>query len=73
MTIRSLSSRLARIEAQRDNRRFQSGWDALCQEQGWPRIDVSAAQCIEDLLLGLQEDSLGRSRLQGLAPQATGP
>lgn len=62
MSIRSLSVRLARIEAQRDNRAYQSAWDAACQLHGWPRVDVGNARCIEDLLLELQEDSLSHSQ-----------
>ena len=60
MSIRTLSARLARIEAQRDNRTYQAAWDVACQEHGWPPIDVGAAKCIEDLLLALHEDSRGR-------------
>ena len=55
MSIRSLYARLARIEAQRDNRTYQAAWDAACQEHGWPQIDVRNARCIEDLLIALQE------------------
>lgn len=55
MTIRSLSVRLTRIEAQRDNRRFQAGWDTTCRQLGWTPIDVGDARCIEDLLLALHD------------------
>lgn len=55
MNIRSLSVRLARIEAQRDNRRFQAAWDAACQLHGWPRVDVGTARRIEDLLMALHD------------------
>lgn len=58
MSIRSLSSRLARIEAQRDNRTYQAAWDAACRQLGWTPIDVGDARCIEDLLLNLQEDDI---------------
>ena len=55
MNIRSLSVRLARIEAQRDNRRFQAGWDTTCRQLGWDPIDVGTARCIEDLLMALHD------------------
>ena len=55
MSIRTLSARLSRIEAQRDNRTYQAAWDAACQEHGWPRIDVGDARCIEDLLVALHD------------------
>ena len=61
MSIRSLSARLARIEAQRDNRAYQSAWDAACQEHGWPRVDVGDARCIEDLLLALRDPATTES------------
>ena len=61
MSIRSLSARLARIEAQWDNRRFQAAWDAACQEHGWPQIDVGDARCIEDLLLALHDPATTES------------
>ena len=54
MSIRSLSARLSRIEAQRDNRTYQAAWDVACRQLGWTPIDVGNARCIEDLLLALQ-------------------
>ena len=57
MSIRSLSVRLSRIEAQRDNSRYQAAWDAACQLHGWPRVDVGTARCIEDLLMALQQET----------------
>ena len=55
ITIRSLSVRLARIEAQRDNRSYQAAWDAACRQLGWTPIDVGDARCIEDLLMALHD------------------
>lgn len=49
MSIRTLSARLARIAAQRDNRAYQAAWDDACQLHGWPRVDVGTARRIEDL------------------------
>lgn len=57
MNIRSLSVRLARIEAQWDNRPFQAGRDAACRQLGWDPIDVGDARCIEDLLMALERET----------------
>ena len=62
MSIRSLSARLSRIEAQRNNRRFQAAWDAACRELGWTPIDVGTARCIEDLLMALQDPGTTESQ-----------
>ena len=67
-SIRTLSARLARIEAQRDNRRYQSAWDAASQQLGWPRVDVGDARCIEDLLLALHDPTTDSEAL----PAGTG-
>lgn len=61
MSIRSLSTRLARIEAQRDNRTYQAAWDAACQQLGWTPIDVGDARCIEDLLMALHDPATSES------------
>ena len=68
MSIRSLSVRLARIEAQRDNRTYQAAWDAACQEHGWLRIDVGDARCIEDLLQALHDPASTESKALPAGP-----
>lgn len=55
MNLRSLASRLARIEGSRDNRRYQAALDEFCDRAGWPRFSVGDASSIEDLLLALNE------------------
>lgn len=56
MNLKTLASRLARIEGQRNNRRYQAAWDEFCDRAGWPRSSVGDASCIEDLLQGLDAD-----------------
>lgn len=55
MNLRTLASRLARIEGQRNNQRYQAAWDEFCDRAGWPRSSVGDATCIEDVLLGIEE------------------
>ena len=65
MNLKTLASRLARIEGQRNNRRYQLVWDDFCDQVGWPRSSVGDASCIEDLLQGLDADDQSSSMTSG--------
>lgn len=49
VNLSTLSKRLDRLD-DGDAEEYQRQWDAFCDAQGQPRINVAGATCIEELL-----------------------
>lgn len=56
MNINALARRLDKLATDGDAERYQTLCDKLCDEQGWPRMDMCGATSIEHLLEMLRDD-----------------